>query len=77
MSPEDFSVYQPQTEENIDAYEDESKLRRWCKELNLDPTDPDTHESYLEQREETEVDKFFTGLDPDERAGWQDNMNKA
>jgi len=75
MSPEAFNAYHPRTEEEAAAHEEESKFRDWCEEHEEDPQDEGARDTYNEIQEET-GDKFWDGLDENDRAGLEDNMNK-
>jgi hypothetical protein len=73
MSYERFKRYIP-SPETRDAYEAEVEFRQWCgeQEPKLDPQDEDARESYAEIQRESRWDN----MDPDDQAGWMDNMTK-
>lgn len=75
MTPEQFKAYNPRTEEDVMAYAEESKFREWCEENEEDPQDDNARDGYTEMQEET-GDKAWDNMDENDRAGWEDNMNK-
>ena len=75
MSDEEVNGFRPRSEAEEVAREAESLFREWCKENEEDPLDENARQSYGEMQEES-GDKFWDGLSQDDRAGWEDNMNK-
>ncbi len=75
MSPDEFRAFNPRTEDEALAHEEESKFRDWCEQNEEDPQNDGARDNYNEQQEET-GDKFWNNLDENDRAGWEDNMNK-
>jgi hypothetical protein len=76
MSNEEFEGYSPQhTEEAVEAHQKEVEFREWCKEQEEDPQNENIHKDYLEMLQET-GQAFWDGLDPNDKAGYEDNMNK-
>jgi len=75
MSPEEFKAYRPRTEGEIAACEAEAKFRKWCEQNEEDPMDEGAYERY-EEIEEEYGEKFWDNMDPNDRAGHEDNMNK-
>ena len=74
MSPDEFKAYRPRSEDEIHYHEKEADFRKWCNENDEDPTAQEARDSYEEIQEET-GDKFWDNLDPNDRAGWEDNMS--
>jgi hypothetical protein len=74
-SPEEFKAFRPRNEDEAMAYEEESKFRGWCEENEEDPLNPDARDNYNEIQEEL-GDKGWANMDENDRAGWEDNMNK-
>ena len=72
MSPEAFELYRPVTEDEFDAYRNESELRKWCKEFNEDYLDDGARERYKEYQEEYGNDNF----DKQELARRMDDLSK-
>jgi len=75
MTPDEFKAFSPSSHEEAVAYEKEAEFREWCEEREEDPMIPESRESYDEEQEEL-GDKFWDNLDENDRAGWEDNMNK-
>lgn len=75
MSDEEFNGLCLRSEAEEVARDTEFLFREWCKENEEDPLDENARQTYDELQEES-GDKFWDGLSQDERAGWQDNMNK-
>ena len=75
MSPSEFQAFCPQNQDEAEAHEAESEFREWCVENEQDPQDDGARDNYKEQQAET-GDAFWNGLDENDRAGWEDNMNK-
>ena len=75
MSAEEFKAFRPRTDEEEAARNAEGEFREWCEENGEDPQDESAHDTYKEILEET-GDKFWDNLDENDRAGWEDNMNK-
>jgi hypothetical protein len=75
MSDEKIKSFGPRSEEEEDARTKEAEYREWCEEVESDPMDPDSRHAYQEVLEET-GDGFCEGIDPNDREGWTDNMNR-
>jgi len=53
MTDEEFKKYNPKSEDEQDMWESETQYREDCREMDLDPTDPDDRERYEEILDET------------------------
>ena len=72
MSPEQFKAFQPSSEDEARAHEEESKFRDWCDEHEEDPESEDARDNCNEATGKT----FWDDLDENDRAGWEDDMTK-
>lgn len=56
MSEEEFKTFRPKSEDEQELWESEAQFREDCREMELDPTDPDERERYEEILDETRND---------------------
>jgi len=74
-SPEGFEDTDGFPEFDQDADEAKKDFEDWCEQNELDPEDEGAKEEYKEYLSEVGP-SFWNDMDPNDRAGWEDNIIK-
>lgn len=72
LSDAELLAYSPSSDAEFEDYQAEAGFREWCKENEEDPSTGEAREAY----EEESNSDGWDDMDEDEKAGWEDNMNK-
>lgn len=75
MTSAEFEAFQPRDADEGDACEKETEFRQWCMEHEEDPQDSDARDRYKEEQAEQGA-AGWEGMDENDLAGGEDNMNK-
>ncbi len=62
---------------NAESQNLDSDFFEWCRDTNNDPNDPGSREVYMEHMQEVEAEtgqKFWDGLSPEDREGYESMM---
>lgn len=73
--PEDYGDPDRFTDFDEDAYEAQKEFEEWCRDNDMDPEDAEAKDTYKEFMDEVGPSSW-DDMDPDDRAGWEDNMIK-
>jgi hypothetical protein len=64
-------------EDDTESQNHDSDFHEWCRDTNNDPNDPGSREGYMEHIQEVEAEtgqKFWDGLSPEDREGYESMM---